>query len=134
MQRTRRSNYSIVAVMAMMLCFATVDASRRQKQLIKIDDIDPKKEHVQRRLKSSSKNTKSQNTGKGNTGKGKSSKKSKTNSLLQTSPNSDAQDVEETNEEVKDIELELEEFLEETESDPNDGFGIIRPVRDTLPN
>ena len=139
MQRTRRSNYSIVAVMAMMLCFATVDASRRQKQLIKIDDIDPKKEHVQRRLKSSSKNTKSQNTGKGNTGKGntgkgKSSKKSKTSNLLQTSPNSDTQDVEETNEEVKDIELELEEFLEETESDPNDGFGIIRPVRDTLPN
>ena len=129
MQRTRRSNYSIVAVMAMMLCFATVDASRRQKQLIKIDDIDPKKEHVQRRLKSSSKNT-----GKGNTGKGKSSKKSKTSNLLQTSPNSDTQDVEETNEEVKDIELELEEFLEETESDPNDGFGIIRPVRDTLPN
>ena len=129
MQRTRRSNYSIVAVMAMMLCFATVDASRRQKQLIKIDDIDPKKEHVQRRLKSSSKNT-----GKGNTGKGKSSKKSKTNSLLQTSPNSDTQDVEETNEEVKDIELELEDFLKETESDPNDGFGIISPVRDTLPN
>ena len=126
MQRTRRSNYSIVAVVAMLLCFGTADSSRRREQLIKIDGIDPRTGHVQRRVKSSSKNTKS------------SSKKSKTNSLLQTSPNSDTQQelmpVEETNNHVKDIELELEDFLKETESDPNDGFGIISPVRDTLPN
>jgi translation initiation factor 2 alpha subunit (eIF-2alpha) len=113
--------------MAMLLCFGTADAWRRQEQLIKIDDIDPRTEHVQRRLKSSSKKTKSQNTAK-------SSKKSKAGSLLQTSQNSDTQEVEEMNEQVKDIELELEEFFEETESDLSDEFGIISPVRDTLPN
>ena len=131
MQRTRSSNYSIVAFMAMLLCFGTADAGRRQEQLIKIDDIDPRAEHVQRRLKSSSKKTKSQHTGKSS---GKSSKKTKAGSLLHTSQSGDTHQVEETNEQVKDIELELEEFLNETEFDINDGFGIISPVRHSLPN
>ena len=117
--------------MAMLLCFGTADAGRRKEQLIKVDGFDPRTEHVQRLLKSSSKKTKSQNTGK-------SSKKSKAGSLLQTSQSSDTQQelmpVEGTNEHVKDIELELEDFLNETELDINDGFGIISPVRHSLPN
>lgn len=120
MQRT----YSIVAVMAMMLCFGTADAWKRHGQLIQIDDIQPRMEPVQREVKSSKKAS------------------SYSSSRHRTSQASDTQidpiPAAETNEQVEEINdsqidpMPVEETNEQV-TEFNDTQQDLMPVEDLVP-
>jgi hypothetical protein len=105
MQRTKISNNSAFAIMAMMLCFGTADA-RRQK-LIQIDGIAASvhRGNTQPRRLRKNKSSKTQH---------------------------DLMSIDELNQKVKDLNLDLGAMFDETEWDFRAGIASMSMVRYTL--